>query len=73
MNVFFLSPWEHDFAEYRNPAIQGIYANVTREEAVKRVEEWKSLCENMEDEDITEAPDSKNVGMCVCVCVRARV
>lgn len=55
----------YDKPEYRNPDIQGIYANVTREEAIKRVEEWKSLCENMEDEDITEGPDSKNVLRCI--------
>jgi len=55
----------YDKPEYRNEKIQGIYANVTREEAIQRVEEWKSLCENMEDEDITEGPKSENVLRCI--------
>lgn len=51
--------------EYRNPTIQGIYANVTREEAIQRIQDWEELCENMEDTDITEAPDSKSVLRCI--------
>jgi len=53
--------------EYRNIKIQGAYANVTREEAIQKIQDWEDLCENMEDEDITEENglESKQVLRCI--------